>query len=697
MTSVTGAVTRAQRGPRVTVVGDGIVGVSAARQLARRGAQVTLLGRGPGSGGASWRSFGWLGAAQDMPEDYHRLRLAGMSRYRALLEDLDAPGVIRFSGSLAWEIEDAPIQPLQGTTDRESIPATFARLRRLGHPVDLIDRARAAALDPALRPDALSDEVLWARDEGWVDLASLTGLLLADALAAGARHVQDPGGAAITDDRGRAGVRTSDGTRIPADAVLVAAGARTPELLAATGVVLPAGTTWGALVITAPHTVQPRLLARTAAGNVRPHPGGGLAIHSTDLDIASAAGAGPGGDAADAVRRLLRQVGALYRTDVPLEVDRVAAGPRPIPGDGWPVVGEVGGLSGMYVAFTHSGATLGPLLGELVATEILEPGHRSPLLAPYRAQRFAVWSALGRGTRATHPEVADGVAGHGDEGMSLAGEVGAGHEPHRDLDRGIHAADLDPQQVGGPGERAGDERETDAPLHHRQECAPVRGLGDDRDVRLLEALVEDLAHVGARGARDERQTREVGDRERTVTAEGEAGRDGDGVLLEVEELGAGAGEVRPVLTAEYRDVAVAARDRVGGLFDGVDAEADHPERRVRPHDRGDDRGHRLDRGRLRDRDAHLSRNLVRSDAGDRLERLEVGDDRPRPGHEGFADVGDHDPGPTPTEQLGAHLELEPAHRPGQRGLGDVERFGRLAEAPVLGDRHEIFEESTIHA
>jgi glycine/D-amino acid oxidase-like deaminating enzyme len=62
-------------------------------------------------------------------------------------------------------------------------------------------------------------------------------------------------------------------------------------------------------------------------------------------------------------------------------------GPKPIPGDGEPVLGQLGDISGLYVAFTHSGATLALIIGELLAYEIMT-GRSHPLLAPFAASRF---------------------------------------------------------------------------------------------------------------------------------------------------------------------------------------------------------------------------------------------------------------------------------------------------------------------
>ena len=53
----------------------------------------------------------------------------------------------------------------------------------------------------------------------------------------------------------------------------------------------------------------------------------------------------------------------------------------------WDVLGFSEGAPDVYVAVMHSGVTLAPLVGRLVATEILD-GVRVEMLEPYRVSRF---------------------------------------------------------------------------------------------------------------------------------------------------------------------------------------------------------------------------------------------------------------------------------------------------------------------
>ncbi len=82
---------------------------------------------------------------------------------------------------------------------------------------------------------------------------------------------------------------------------------------------------------------------------------------------------------------------AQWLPGLPLDDLRARSHPRicirPVPGDGFPIVGALREVSGTYIAVTHSGITLGPLLADLLATEIFT---RLParILAPYRPERF---------------------------------------------------------------------------------------------------------------------------------------------------------------------------------------------------------------------------------------------------------------------------------------------------------------------
>jgi glycine/D-amino acid oxidase-like deaminating enzyme len=116
---------------------------------------------------------------------------------------------------------------------------------------------------------------------------------------------------------------------------------------------------------------------------LRPDAPGQLLLHSREID--ALIGAGPSdADLTDRLKQLAVKV-------VPsLEAANVVATKiawRPIPIDGFPSVGPVPGVDGYFEAITHSGITLGPIVGRLLASEILDQTV-DDLLEPYRPSRF---------------------------------------------------------------------------------------------------------------------------------------------------------------------------------------------------------------------------------------------------------------------------------------------------------------------
>jgi glycine/D-amino acid oxidase-like deaminating enzyme len=70
-----------------------------------------------------------------------------------------------------------------------------------------------------------------------------------------------------------------------------------------------------------------------------------------------------------------------------MALERVTLGFRPLPRDGYPVIGFPEGAPDLYLAVMHSGVTLTPVVGRLAALEILD-GVEVELLSSYRQSRF---------------------------------------------------------------------------------------------------------------------------------------------------------------------------------------------------------------------------------------------------------------------------------------------------------------------
>jgi len=79
--------------------------------------------------------------------------------------------------------------------------------------------------------------------------------------------------------------------------------------------------------------------------------------------------------------------GKVIAEEVGLTLEKVTLGFRPLPKDGYPLIGFPDGAPGVYLAVMHSGVTLCPIVSRLAALEILD-GVEVELLASYRHSRF---------------------------------------------------------------------------------------------------------------------------------------------------------------------------------------------------------------------------------------------------------------------------------------------------------------------
>ena len=349
---------------KIVVICAGIMGASLAWALAGAGCEVTVVEAGLPAGGASGRSFGWINASFYLSRAHFDLRLAGIEAHLRLMRDL--PGLHRFDGCLWWEEQG------------EALARTEAELRAMGYPVERLGRAAVQAREPGLA--APPDEALYFACEGAVEPADLVPRLLARpgirVLAGLPVTLAQKGGRVVGVD-GPLGL-------VLADQVVIAAGVGAPALLAPLGLALAMRNRPGMMLRTKPvarhlsHILAApdQELRQDAYGRFL---GPTAGAHQGD------SGAGLGSAEAMAAATLAR-MGAMLGLRG-LEVESVTYAKRPVPGDGLPVLGPVPGFEGLWLAVLHSGVTLAPLAGELLAAEMLGRGDQ-PILAGFRPARL---------------------------------------------------------------------------------------------------------------------------------------------------------------------------------------------------------------------------------------------------------------------------------------------------------------------
>ena len=347
----------------VVVIGAGIIGASLAWHLARAGNRVSVVEAEPEAGGLATRgSFAWVNAAAGNPREYVALRLAAIEGWQRLVREV--PGIdARFPGGLAWDMPAAALE------------AYCAEHASWGYRIRLIERDAIARLEPGLADPP--DVAALAEDEGMVEAAGAARALIA---ASGATLMAGESVRALKVAGGRVAVIDAGG-EMACDVAVVAAGVATPAVLATAGIDMNLDAPPGLLLYTAPHE---RLIERVlVAPGVEVRQGSDGRLHVGADFVGTFDDFHP----EDTMMRLMAGLRAMLKGASRLRPDGFTVGERPTPPDGFPIIGAVPGIDGLYVAVTHSGVTLAPAIGDMLAREIMT-GEIDPLIAPYRFSRF---------------------------------------------------------------------------------------------------------------------------------------------------------------------------------------------------------------------------------------------------------------------------------------------------------------------
>jgi D-amino-acid dehydrogenase len=360
---------------RVVVVGSGIAGAGAAYHLARHGAAVVVVDDArPGVATAAGAGIvsPWAGADEALfalagpAADYYPDLVA------ALAEDTDEPTSYAVVGGLVAGRDEGALREVHRRV------VARAAVHPAAGEASLVDPAQARALFPPLHPDLAAVHI---GGGARVDGRRVRASLLDAARRRGAEL--RTGSATLTGD----GVRV-DGDPVGADAVIVAAGAWSGELLAPLGVGLPVVPQRGQITHLGVGTDTARwpVLSPLGSGHyLLAFPGGRVVAGATRETGSGFDHRVTAAGQLEVLEHALAVAPGLH--DATLLETRV--GFRPATPDGLPVLGRLPGHPKIVLAtgFGPTGLTLAPLAGALVAEVVL--GEKPRLdLAPYRPDRF---------------------------------------------------------------------------------------------------------------------------------------------------------------------------------------------------------------------------------------------------------------------------------------------------------------------
>jgi glycine oxidase len=366
----------------VAVVGAGVIGLSIAWRLARRGLSVAVFDRAGVGAGASLAATGMLAAAAEHePGDPELLALALESQrmWPAFGRALEAQSGLaidfRESGTLVVALGRDEVERLRFRHDLHM---------RCGLATRWFGGAEVRAMEPGLRPSVAAG--LFCPDDHQVDPRLVMAALRGAFLASGGHLIEHCAVEALDLAGGRVcGVETAAG-RCRATTVVLAAGAWTAGSLLPAGLVVPVRPLKGqalALMATAQtgtltHIVWTEQVHLAAKGDGRLIVG--ATVEERDFDAAVTAGG---------LYALLEGARRAFPAIEEMAVEAIWTGFRPSSIDDAPILGATG-ISGLAIATGHhrNGYLLAPVTAS--AIEALVIGGTMPAAAhAFGLDRFA--------------------------------------------------------------------------------------------------------------------------------------------------------------------------------------------------------------------------------------------------------------------------------------------------------------------
>ena len=382
----------------VVVVGAGIVGCSVAHALADKGLDVVLTDAGCVGGGTTSTSFSWVNATSKVNDEvYFHFNAKSVRLYHDIVAKWGEEHTgIHQTGMIAWSSgsDRARVKELRRNAEL---------LNRWGYPTVWVDHKDLTQLEPKI---SFEDTVqgYFVEMDCWIDTDLFLRFLT--------RHLDEAGSKVVeycevlelvATERGKVlGVETTKGS-VTCESVVLATGVDSPKMLTQlTGhegfaTRFPIQQAPGLLVLTPagePELVQRVVYSSHSSGlHVRDAGQGRLLVAADDTD-----GLVSENQSRDTTRHaaklLLERIAQLIpdcRGVELLDQCQIKVGIRGVPNDGRSIAGPALSADGLYLAITHSGVTLAPILGQLIAS-CIDTGVVPEQLVPFSLDRFDTFS-----------------------------------------------------------------------------------------------------------------------------------------------------------------------------------------------------------------------------------------------------------------------------------------------------------------
>ena len=362
----------------VVVIGGGVIGLTIARSLAKRGVRDVCLLERAGLGSEASSAAGGMLLPQveaDGHDDFFALACRSRDLYPSLAAALhDETGIdieLDTTGTLYLALNEH---------DYEEIEKRYDWQTRAGLAVELLTSAVARELEPCIS-EATFGALLFPNDIQ-VENRRLVTALANSVDALGVKTMTETTVEALLIEGNQIrGVQTSRGD-ISCQTVVIAAGTWSSFLLQSAPTITPVR---GQMVCLDSKPQLTRHVIFSPRGYLVPRQDGRLLAGSTSENAGFAKRVTAGG-----IVSILRQALEISPAVANLPIVDTWAGLRPRAADGLPVLGPCREIDGLFYATGHyrNGILLAPLTAELIS-EAIVTGKTSPLLAPFSPDRFS--------------------------------------------------------------------------------------------------------------------------------------------------------------------------------------------------------------------------------------------------------------------------------------------------------------------
>ena len=374
--------------PNVAIIGAGVIGLAIAWRLAARGTPVRVFDRGAAGAGASHAAAGMLAACAEAEPGEEALVALGresQARWPAFAAELLAASGI-----------DVELRP-EGTLllaltadDQARLTHQLVFQQKLGLPLQWISAADTRRREPHLAGKLAG--AVFSPEDTQVDNRKLVAALRVAAEAAGVRLSEYQPVRAISSRSGRVdGIILDDGTKVPADVVVLAAGAWTRSIEGVEAKLRPP---------VRPIKGQMLALRMDPAAPLLSHvvwaPGAYLVPRRDGRLLVGATVEEKGYDTSLTAGGILTLLEAAWRAVPAIEelpVDEMWVGHRPGSRDDAPILGA-GPMDGLIYATGHhrNGILLAPITADAIARLVLD-GAIEGLIRPFGIERFGLLAA----------------------------------------------------------------------------------------------------------------------------------------------------------------------------------------------------------------------------------------------------------------------------------------------------------------